>query len=55
MASPLIRKLECFHPLSEADKRVLDAASTDIRTFGPREDIIVEGDKPSHVHLMIEG
>jgi CRP-like cAMP-binding protein len=55
MANPLVRKLECFQPLSDADKGMLEEASADIRAFGPREDIILEGDKPDHVHLVIEG
>jgi CRP-like cAMP-binding protein len=55
MLSPLVRKLEHFTALSEEDKRAIQAFTGEIRQFGPREDIICEGDKPDHVHLILEG
>jgi hypothetical protein len=48
MAHPLIRKLERFTRLSADDQRVLEHATSEhIRQFGPREDLLCEGDKPS--------
>lgn len=55
MPKRFIRKLENFTALSDEDKRVLEDAASDTREFGPREDIIREGDRPDHVHLMVEG
>ena len=55
MPERLIRKLDNSVKISDEDKRVLNDAARDIREFGPRQGIIREGDKPDHVHLMIEG
>jgi CRP-like cAMP-binding protein len=56
MAEHLIRKLEQFARLSSDDKRVLqDAASHKIRELSPREDIIHEGQRPTHVNLVLRG
>ena len=55
MPNPLIHKLENFKKLPDEDKRVLEDAAREIRRFGPREDIILEGDKPDDVHLILEG
>ncbi|WP_336490264.1 Crp/Fnr family transcriptional regulator [Methylobacterium nigriterrae] len=56
MPHHLIRKLENFTRLSDADKGALeDAASGRVRLFGPHQDIICEGDDPEHVNLMLDG
>jgi CRP-like cAMP-binding protein len=55
MSNPLIRKLEHFAKLSDEDKRVVENAVRDVRDFGPREDVIREGDTPENVHLVVEG
>jgi CRP-like cAMP-binding protein len=55
MAEQLIRKLECFSALSDSDKSRLRDAARDVRTYGPRQDIIQEGDRPDEVHLMLDG
>ena len=55
MPKRFVRKLEKFTTLSDEDKRVLEDAASDTREFGPREDIIREGDRPDYVHLMVEG
>ena len=51
----LIRKLEHFLPLSGEERRALDAACQDVITARAGEDLIREGDRPGHVHLLIEG
>jgi CRP-like cAMP-binding protein len=51
----LIRKLECFARLPDEAKRALEGLVREVRDFGARQDIIVEGDKPDDVHLMLEG
>lgn len=55
MTNILIRKLENFAPLSASDKRLLDSVITAVRDVGPQQDLISEGDIPSHVHLIMEG
>jgi CRP-like cAMP-binding protein len=56
MPNALVRKLESFAQLSEADKRVLnDVIQRNAREVGPRTDLIREGDKPEGVHLILEG
>ncbi len=52
----LIRKLEHFVRLSQADRAVLARAGAErVRKFGPRVDIAREGDKPKDVHLVLSG
>lgn len=56
MPAHLIRKLEQFARFSPADRSVLEAAaSAKVRRFGPREDVVREGDAPDHVNLFLEG
>lgn len=56
MATHLIRRLERFTKLSAGDKRALDRVAAErVRRFGPREDVIREGDSPRHVNLILEG
>lgn len=52
----LISKLESFTRLSVLDRQALDAVVTEKqRRLGAREDIICEGDNPSHVNLILDG
>jgi CRP-like cAMP-binding protein len=51
----LTRKLEGFGPLPEADKRLLDKVIRDVREFGDHQDLVREGDAPSHVNLILQG
>ena len=51
----MIRKLERFAKLSDEDKELVIHASRDVRTFDRRQDVIGEGDRPDHVHLLLEG
>lgn len=55
MTHPLIRKLRTAGTLDQADLDLLDGLTKDVREFGARRDIIREGEKPDHVHLMLEG
>lgn len=55
MRNPLVKKLEQFAKLSDEDKRALDAAAGEVKEFGPRQDIIAEGERPENVHLILEG
>jgi CRP-like cAMP-binding protein len=52
----LIRKLEHFVRLSPTDHAILNRAASDrVRRFGPRVDIVREGEKPKDVHLILSG
>jgi CRP-like cAMP-binding protein len=53
--NPLIRKLEGFVTLSEADRAILERISANTRLLGPRVDLINEGDTPDGVLLVMEG
>jgi CRP-like cAMP-binding protein len=56
MAHPLIRKLEQFTRLSADDQRVLERLTWEhVRRFGPREDIVSEGEAPGEIHLILSG
>jgi CRP-like cAMP-binding protein len=48
-------KLEAFTKLSPDDRAALSQAARNIRYVDARRDLISEGDKPRHVHLMLEG
>jgi hypothetical protein len=57
MTNILTTKLEAFAPLSDEDRRVLNGMfeSQSIRQVGPRQDLVKEGDAPTHVQLILEG
>ena len=55
LGNPLIRKLEGFGVLSEADRAVLTQISANPRLIGPRMDLIREGDRPEGVFLVLDG
>ncbi len=55
MPNPLISKLESFTKLSDDDKLALDKATSQVRVYRAREDIICEGDCPEAVLLLLEG
>lgn len=53
---PLVTKLELFASLSHDDKEaVAHASSLRVRDVDAHEDIIREGDEPSHVNLVLSG
>jgi CRP-like cAMP-binding protein len=52
---PLIAKLETVMPLPEADRQALAALCVGAREMSARRNIIREGDRPDHIHLMVEG
>lgn len=53
--SPVASKLEAFTRLSADDRAALAQLSRNVRTVDARRDLISEGDKPRHVHLMLDG
>ena len=51
----LIRKLESISPLSDGEKQCLFNLPLSIEQVGPDQDIVREGDHPTHCCLVIEG
>jgi len=52
----LIHKLERYARLSADDCGVLDTVAREkVRRLRPRDDIIQEGDKPTHLNLILQG
>jgi len=48
-------KLEAFTKLSAEDREALARVTQNTRYVDARRDIISEGDKPRHVHLVVDG
>jgi len=48
-------KLEAFTKLSSDDRAALANASRNTRYVDARRDVVAEGDKPRHVHLVLDG
>src|SRR3954454_7187883 len=53
--TPLIHKLESILVLSEDERDVPRPVSGTIKTVGPRQDLVREGDRPSECCLILEG
>jgi CRP-like cAMP-binding protein len=51
----LIRKIENFLRLSDAEKQAIEAMCSDQTHVGDRRDVVREGDVPDTVHLLIDG
>lgn len=51
----LIRKLESIAPLSSAERQALQDLPMRIQTLNARQDIVRDGDQPSHCCLIVEG
>ena len=51
----LLSRLNAFTNLDADDRTRLDALCRDVRTIAPKRDITSEGDRPQHVHLVIDG
>ena len=55
MSHLLIKKLEQYGPLTEEEKQVIEEAAKRVSEFGPRENIVREGDSPIGSSLILEG
>lgn len=51
----IIDKLQTLGELPAADKSLIKTVLNDIRLVGARKDILREGDRPTHVHLLVSG
>ena len=52
---PLFARLATVAHLRDDDKELLSQLCGDVRTVDAKRDIISQGDRPDHVHLMISG
>jgi CRP-like cAMP-binding protein len=55
VSNPLVRKLENFVRLSPEEKQALEKIAQPARRLGAREDVIRDGERPRHVHVVLEG
>ena len=53
--SALFTRLRTFGTLSEADEQLLADACRDVRTIAAKRHIILEGDRPEQIHLIVDG
>src|SRR5437868_14962833 len=51
----LLRRLRIFANLGAEDEALLDGLCRDIRTTPAKRDIISEGERPEHIHLIVDG
>jgi CRP-like cAMP-binding protein len=51
----LLRKLESATPLSEAEQQAVLALPVTVRQIGADQDILRDGDRPSHCCVLMEG
>jgi CRP-like cAMP-binding protein len=51
----LVENLELYGRLSELDRSAIAALPLTLRRFEPGEDMVIEGDAPSHCRLLISG
>jgi CRP-like cAMP-binding protein len=51
----VIAKLATVADLHEADVEQLIALCRDVRTVPPKHDVLTEGERPDHVHVIVEG
>jgi CRP-like cAMP-binding protein len=54
-AGPLLRKLESIGTPTEEERQALSRLRVTVRTYGAREDIVRERDRPNVVCLLLEG
>ncbi|HEX9932375.1 MAG TPA: Crp/Fnr family transcriptional regulator [Allosphingosinicella sp.] len=54
-SNPLLARLDSIADLPREDREALNDLCADAREVGARRNIIREGDKPEHVHLVVEG
>lgn len=52
---PLIRKLERFVVLNEAEREALCSLTTDLRKCEPQEDLMLQGQRPEGIVLVLSG
>ena len=53
--SPVIAKLTTVADLRESDVEKLVALCKDVRTVPAKQDVLTEGERPDHVHVIVDG
>lgn len=53
--SVLVRKLSTLGPLTDAERSFLEGLTLHIREVGRDQDLVREGDRPTHCVLLLEG
>jgi len=51
----LVRKIEAFETLSEDERSALGTLCSEIHHVGRRHDIVSEGERPTHVRVVLDG
>lgn len=52
---PFLRKLESVESLTDAERATAVALCQDVRTVARHSDIVSEGNRPRHVHIILRG
>lgn len=52
---PLVAKLNCFAPLSAEERTLLASAYERTIAGAAGSDIVTEGERPQHIHVLLEG
>jgi CRP-like cAMP-binding protein len=53
--NPLVRKLEAYGPLTDAEREFLKGAPSHIREYSNHDEIVREGDRPKESCVVVEG
>lgn len=55
MSNPSVRKLQRLGPLSDEERHLLEGLPLAVRRVGPGQDLLREGQRPSHCLLLLDG
>ena len=55
LLAPMVRKLEMWQPLSESDRAAVLALPYSRRTIEPHQNLVWEGEKPTHSCVLLSG
>lgn len=55
MTNALLKKLGHFGGLDRSEVELLDSLTNDVRSVAPKKDIISEGMRPTHLHVILHG
>lgn len=55
MTNALLKKLGHFGELDRSEVELLDSLTNDVRCVAPKKDIVSEGMRPTHLHVILHG
>jgi CRP-like cAMP-binding protein len=55
MSTRLTAKLEKQGPLTDQDRQALEALIESRRTFAPDSELVTDGERPTHCHVLVSG